>query len=378
MWICERDIYKNSQTFYRKTEDGEDKIVAPIKISNGRYEIIDILSVSGGYGIIYKAIDKRLMNRQVLIKARRYDNVPGLFSYAVDSSRKKTIEDIRREVKFEVRCLTAFKNLSESRMPNLNSIVCDFSPTLYGPHRASNGELFICDDKEIYEEEPYIVMQMIEGENLGEYVSKGLDNVLKDRGYKSVSQWEIAVLQYGLQLASLLKHFHEPRETKLSGYSKQYFIYQDLKPENIMITDKIFITLLDFGGMTAILVKENGETISNIKNAGKAGVGTFGYKAPELTKGSKALGNLDNRVDMYSFGATLYHLLTCEPLSKVLKDENDIIPVENLKKLGYTDETYNYIKKCLEQDRVNRFEKMDDAKREIFDILKVIKNNSIK
>lgn len=379
MWQCIRDIYKNTQIFTRDSKYGEEQLRAPITIGNGRYEIIDVLSVSGGYGIIYKAIDKRLMNRSILIKARRYDNVPGLFSYSVDSSRIETIKSIREEIKFEVHCLRALRNLSESRMPNLNSIVYDFSPSLYGPHTSNDGEIFYCDEEVIYQEEPYIVMQMIEGENLGDYVNKGLKAVMEERDYKSLYQWEITVLQYGIQIASLLKHFHEPRNTKITKrkeYSKQYYIYQDLKPDNIMISNGVFITLLDLGGMALVLQKEDGSAHTNFKNGGKAGVGTFGYKPPEFNQGAKALCSLDDRADIYSFGATLYHLLMCEPLTNVLKNEFDPIPIDNLLKAGYDEETYKLIKKCLEEDRENRFKKMDDVKGAIYEVLRAIKQKN--
>ena len=85
MWLNKRDIDANVQQFVKRGGN-EEPIVAPIFIGNERYEIKNILS-SGGFGIIYKAIDKRLGNREVLIKARRYDNEMGLFLHKYDVKR---------------------------------------------------------------------------------------------------------------------------------------------------------------------------------------------------------------------------------------------------------------------------------------------------
>lgn len=74
---------------------GDDALYAP-EIIGKRYVIEDVLSASGGFGIIYVAQDTRLLGRKVLIKARRYDKEEGLFSYKNKMSRKEKIETIRK------------------------------------------------------------------------------------------------------------------------------------------------------------------------------------------------------------------------------------------------------------------------------------------
>lgn len=374
MWKCISYLDKNVQEFTREANGKKEVIKAPITIRDGRYEIKDILSSSGGFGIVYKAIDKRINNRNVLIKARRYDNIPGLFSYAYDTSRNDEIRKIREEIKFEIKCLKSFKSSGESRMPNLNDIVYDYSPEIFGPHIDVNGEKFYVEEEEIYNKEPYIIMQVIEGENLGSYVNKGIDFVLKDRQLNNIRKWEKTVLEYGLELTTILSNFHERRESKInSKFNKQYFIYQDLKPENIIVTNKIFITLLDFGGMNLVLENDHGETISNIKKAGNAGVGTFGYKPPEFRGGTAALSKLDERADIYSLGATLFHLLICEPLSEVLEKEDTPLPIHKLVEMGYMVETADFIKKSTEYCRENRYRNVMEVREGILELLKAIR-----
>ena len=93
MWKCCRSLNRNFQEFTIESGEKDETLKAPITIGEGRYEIKDIKSADGGFGIVYKAIDKRLNNRNVLIKARRYDNIPGLFSYAYDKSRDDEIKE---------------------------------------------------------------------------------------------------------------------------------------------------------------------------------------------------------------------------------------------------------------------------------------------
>ena len=378
MWKCCRSLNRNFQEFTIECGEKDETLKAPITIGEGRYEIKDIKSADGGFGIVYKAIDKKLNNRNVLIKARRYDNFPGLFSYAYDKSRDDEIRDMREEISFEIKCLKAFKNSGESRMPNINDVVYDYCPEIHGPHIDVDGVRFYCEDEEIYNNEPYIVMQMIDGENLGHYVNMGFNYVMNDRNYTNIRRWENDVMEYALELTTILSNFHKRHKSKIyPKYNKQYFIYQDLKPDNIIITSKLFITLLDFGSMNLVLENDDGEVISNIKGAGIPGAGTFGYKPPEFRSGSASLAKLDERADIYTLGATLYHLLRCKPLTEELKTEDTIIPIERLMEMGYLDETANIIKKCTEYRKEDRYKNVMEVRAAILKNMELIRRNML-
>ena len=140
MWTCKKYYDDNIQKFTKERMDGQDIVYAPILIGD-RYEIIGILSDSGGFGIIYNSIDKRLNDRKVLIKARKYNNVLGLFSHKNDLSREEQIQDIREDVEFEIEALKYFKRRGEARLPSLNDVIEDFSPSLYGPHIDEQGKV---------------------------------------------------------------------------------------------------------------------------------------------------------------------------------------------------------------------------------------------
>ena len=363
MWSSKYSKIPNVKVF---VSDTGEEIFTPIKIGN-RYEVYDVLSASGGFGVILKAKDTRLGDRTVLVKARRYDKENGLFSYEKDRSRIERIKKIRAATRFEYDCLIDFKTLGEGRIPNVNDIVEDFSPSIYGPHIDRDGKQFVCVDDIVYHE-PYIIMQMINGINLSDYLKPGIESIMTSRNYRYYKSWERDVLQYSLQLTTILGGFHK----KDIENHNRYYIYQDLKPENIIITDDLFLTLLDFGAMTMVIEDSKGNAKSNIEGCGSAGVGTWGYKAPEMNNPSR-LARLDNRVDIYSLGATMYHMLTGENLSLTLKDEDEEIPIENLRNYNCSDDTYYIVKKCIQYNPEERYSDMVEVKSDIYKALIAIR-----
>ena len=121
----------------------------------------------------------------------------------------------------------------------------------------------------------------------------------------------------------------------------------------------------------------DGEVISNIKGAGIPGAGTFGYKPPEFRSGSASLAKLDERADIYTLGATLYHLLRCKPLTEELKTEDTIIPIERLMEMGYLDETANIIKKCTEYRKEDRYKNVMEVRAAILKNMELIRRNML-
>lgn len=147
----------------------------------------------------------------------------------------------------------------------------DILKKLNHPHLPSIIDVIDCDDTFL------IVMDYIEG--------KTLDYWLKHEG----AQPQERVVEWAKQICDVLGYLHS---------RKPPIIYRDLKPSNVMLKPDGQIMIIDFG--TAREFKER-----SIEDT--ACLGTQGYAAPEQYGGH---GQTDGRTDIYTLGATMYHLLT--------------------------------------------------------------------
>ncbi|MEI6777775.1 MAG: bifunctional serine/threonine-protein kinase/formylglycine-generating enzyme family protein [Chloroflexales bacterium] len=131
----------------------------------------------------------------------------------------------------------------------------------------------------------YLVMELVEGQNLEEIL-------VRRRGPLPEPQ----VLGYAVQLCDVLSYLHT-RQSPI--------LHRDIKPANIRLTPDGLIKLVDFG-----LLKQGTQTTRMTMR----GVGTMAYAPIEQYGGDGQ--HTDQRSDLYSLGATLYHLLSGqEPLS---------------------------------------------------------------
>lgn len=81
-------------------------------------------------------------------------------------------------------------------------------------------------------------------------------------------------------------------------------VHRDIKPANLLIDTKGNVWVTDFGlaqGLTDVGITQTGDL-----------VGTLRYMSPEQASGRKV--PIDHRTDVYSLGATLYELLTLQPI----------------------------------------------------------------
>ena len=99
-------------------------------------------------------------------------------------------------------------------------------------------------------------------------------------------------------LPALLRYFRRVAE----GLREMHhcgFVHADLKPGNLLVSDDDQVKLIDFGQSSAMLQAK--ERIQ----------GTIDYMAPEQARRSV----LDQRTDVFGFGATLYKVLTGQPIA---------------------------------------------------------------
>jgi serine/threonine protein kinase len=122
-----------------------------------------------------------------------------------------------------------------------------------------------------------------------------LRTILMEARRKGVFLGETQVLGWGRQLADALSYLHSQEPP---------VVHRDIKPSNLKITPAGVLKLVDFG-LVKIMAPDQEMTITVIQ-----GLGTALYTPLEQYGSDET--HTDTRSDIYSYGATLYHLLTNE------------------------------------------------------------------
>jgi len=204
------------------------------------YEILALIG-AGGMGEVYRARDTRL-NRDVAIKV-----LPGFSSPEPDRLRR---------FEQEARAAAALNH------PNILAVY----------------------QMGVYEDAPYLVSELLEGETLRERLKRGALPLRK-------------VIDYGVQIAKGLAAAHE-----------KGIVHRDLKPENLFLTKDGQVKILDFGlaRLTQATPSSFSQAPHEVETLPGLMMGSMGYMSPEQVRGSGA----DHRSDIFTFTAVLYEMLT--------------------------------------------------------------------
>lgn len=254
------------------------------KVLAGRYELFERVG-EGGMSVVYKAKDK-LLNRFVAIKILKPEFI----------NDHKFIDSFRRESQ-------AAASMSH---PNIVNI--------YDVGREGNIH--------------YIVMELIEGRTLSDYI--------KAQGAMSYPK----VIALSKQIAAALAFAH-----------KNHIIHRDVKPHNVMITPNGTAKITDFGiakAVNAATIVDNTDGI----------IGSVHYFSPEQARG----GYVDEKSDIYSLGIVMYEMLTGRvpfdgdnPVNIALMHINgEMVPPSRLV-AGVPPALEHIILKCTDKYPVNRF-----------------------
>lgn len=214
-----------------------------------RYQIVDLVG-QGGMGAVYKAEDLRLRGRICAVKEVLPDLISG------PGMEDQAHEQFYREASV----------LARLDHPNLPKV----------------SDFFQQDGRE------YLVMDFVPGQDLRQLVEEARrrDTFLP----------EANVLAWAEQLCDALSYLHTQDPAVL---------HRDIKPSNIKLTPRGMVKLVDFG-LVKLLQPDESRTVTVVQ-----GRGTVAYTPLEQYGGDT--GHTDVRSDIYSLGATLYHLLTGQP-----------------------------------------------------------------
>lgn len=212
---------------------------------NNRYRLVKTLG-AGSQGTAWLAFDndKAAEKNEVVIKQLHLRN----------ASSWKDIDLLKREA-------AALKHLDHPAIPRC----LDFFE--YDPEQQ--------DQEDTTLRGFYLVQTYMSGESL----QKKLDD-----GWRPTEIEARKILQQLLDILQYLHQFHPP------------YVHRDIKPANILVQDDGKVSLVDFGGVQAVIADTGG---------GSTIVGTNGYMPPE-----QLMGRASTASDLYALGATLIHVLS--------------------------------------------------------------------
>ncbi|MBI2919746.1 MAG: protein kinase [Planctomycetes bacterium] len=140
----------------------------------------------------------------------------------------------------------------------------------------------------------------------------------------------------------------------LQAATKQGIIHRDIKPDNILLTKDGRVKLADLG-----LAKVAGETEFGVTQSSTA-IGTPHYMSPEQIQNAK---HVDIRSDLWSLGATMFHLMTGKPpfpgnqvFEVIHRVMSDPTPDPRSLRPGIGESTARLCMKMLEKDLARRYQ----------------------
>lgn len=287
----------------------------PIGKRISHYRVLQVLG-GGGIGAVYKAEDLKL-GRAVAIK----------FLPAELANDPRAFERFEREA----RAASALDH------PSICSIY-------------ELGE---------YESQPFIVMQLLEGQTLREWIET------------RTGQYSAHLLD---QILDIARQVLEGLETA----HDRGIIHRDIKPANIFVTTRGEAKILDFGVAKVVGTADRTMTADGVHDFGlvadptltrtRGAIGTPFYLSPEQVRGDAS----DRRTDLFSFGLVLFEMATGTrafdgETAPVIRDAVLHRPAPTVRELRpeLPAELERIVDKALQKDRDRRYQSASEIRADI-------------
>lgn len=170
----------------------------------------------------------------------------------------------------------------------------------------------------------FIIMDYVNGKSIQQILASGVKFTQKD------------TITLMLSVAQVMLYLHSLPNP---------IVYRDMKPANIMIVKDGTIRILDFG---------ISEQITEENQINQESIGSKGYTAPEQRKVGVPL---DTRSDIFSFGGTMYSLLT----GLVFSEVNDKPIHPRVIDSSISQELSDFVMKCYEPDLEKRYSSFEEV-----------------
>lgn len=307
--------------YIRRTINGVEYRALP-SLNSGRYQVESILA-AGGQGFTIVARDTRLANNRVLIKAPLYgsDKLGRGFHGFMDAKQTQQASLLRYELPIILDLNRRVQNT-----PRLLDYFTEENAQLHGSHHLLGGgsqswQIRAGDEAA---RDIFVVYEFLSAGARARALT--LEDVITERGALD----EGFVLRMANQIADVLVELHQWMDMDHSDAQEdgddewdledeegwegfelpprpdQYFyIYQDLKPANILVTGDRHFFLIDFGGVVRCSVSTTkGKTIFAVDEGHSAF--TLGYAPPERAEHRHSY---NQRFDIFCLGATMFQAL---------------------------------------------------------------------
>jgi serine/threonine protein kinase len=285
------------------------RLLTGTTLSGGRYQIERLLA-AGGMGAVYRALDTRF-KRPCAVKEM-------LDHFQSETERVRAVEWFEREA-------TLLLELNHPYIPRVRDFFAE-----EGRH--------------------YLVMDLISGRTLSEVLEMDA-RISGVNGAMGVSEERARV--WTRQLCNVLGYLHR---------QDLPVIFRDLKPTNVMVTDRDEVRLIDFGIARPFQATQQVQATM---------VMTRGYAPPE-----QLLGQPEPRSDLYSLGVTIHRILTRHDVSNNRPTPFSFPPVRTLRP-DITPQFEQILQRAMEPDMHKRWSSAEEMEQAVLSLPPLVQTSTV-